>query len=309
MLAFLLLLILPDRQKDQIKAHEIHLGKRLVVRLSLAIALSTIQMTVRFGSAPWQWSGTSSPSANLTRGLATSRLFRALPCRYGTIHFHTFMPFPGFQLKPSGIAAAFSATDGRVGVREKDLVDDQPEMETFEVELVKDQQGLGITIAGYVCEKGGSGEELLRRIDRQNSRFRTAKTIMIKLGLQASFVELESTKNALNECHDRRVIALGTHIDVSSRGSIIGHLECGFTQMEISEKLGVCLEVTQNVTSRLWQRFQDYEISVDVTVQFTLKLTQSVTSRLWQRFQDNEISVDVTVQFALKLTQSVTSRL
>lgn len=31
---------------------------------------------------------------------------------------------------------------------------DLPEMETFEVELVKDQQGLGITIAGYVCEKG-----------------------------------------------------------------------------------------------------------------------------------------------------------
>ncbi|XP_015791818.1 multiple PDZ domain protein isoform X2 [Tetranychus urticae] len=30
---------------------------------------------------------------------------------------------------------------------------DLPEMETFEVELVKDQQGLGITIAGYVCEK------------------------------------------------------------------------------------------------------------------------------------------------------------
>lgn len=29
-----------------------------------------------------------------------------------------------------------------------------PEMETFDVELVKDQQGLGITIAGYVCEKG-----------------------------------------------------------------------------------------------------------------------------------------------------------
>ena len=30
----------------------------------------------------------------------------------------------------------------------------QAEMETFQVELVKDQQGLGITIAGYVCEKG-----------------------------------------------------------------------------------------------------------------------------------------------------------
>ncbi|XP_022686830.1 patj homolog isoform X2 [Varroa jacobsoni] len=33
-----------------------------------------------------------------------------------------------------------------------------PEMETFEVELVKDQQGLGITIAGYVCEKGRDEE-------------------------------------------------------------------------------------------------------------------------------------------------------
>jgi hypothetical protein len=29
-----------------------------------------------------------------------------------------------------------------------------PEMDTFDVELVKDAHGLGITIAGYVCEKG-----------------------------------------------------------------------------------------------------------------------------------------------------------
>ncbi|GFX64344.1 hypothetical protein TNCV_1413271 [Trichonephila clavipes] len=39
---------------------------------------------------------------------------------------------------------------------------------------------------------------LLGRIDRQNSRFRTAKTI-IKFVLHASFVELESAKNAVNE--------------------------------------------------------------------------------------------------------------
>ncbi|XP_028966399.1 patj homolog [Galendromus occidentalis] len=37
-------------------------------------------------------------------------------------------------------------------------LDQLPEMETFEVELVKDQQGLGITIAGYVCEKGKDEE-------------------------------------------------------------------------------------------------------------------------------------------------------
>lgn len=33
---------------------------------------------------------------------------------------------------------------------------EEPEMETFDVTLVKDHQGLGITIAGYVCEKGES---------------------------------------------------------------------------------------------------------------------------------------------------------
>ncbi|GFV68503.1 hypothetical protein TNCV_3129591 [Trichonephila clavipes] len=37
------------------------------------------------------------------------------------------------------------------------------------------------------------------RIDRQNSRFRTAKTIIIKFGLHTSFIELESAKSALNE--------------------------------------------------------------------------------------------------------------
>ncbi|XP_076355046.1 multiple PDZ domain protein-like isoform X3 [Tachypleus tridentatus] len=36
---------------------------------------------------------------------------------------------------------------------EDEDMDNLPEMETFEVELTKDQQGLGVTIAGYVCEK------------------------------------------------------------------------------------------------------------------------------------------------------------
>ncbi|GFV35786.1 HTH_Tnp_Tc3_2 domain-containing protein [Trichonephila clavipes] len=37
------------------------------------------------------------------------------------------------------------------------------------------------------------------------------------------------------------------------RGIIISSLECGRTQMEISEKIGVA----QSVNSRLWQRYQD----------------------------------------------------
>ncbi|GFX46279.1 uncharacterized protein TNCV_1372211 [Trichonephila clavipes] len=37
------------------------------------------------------------------------------------------------------------------------------------------------------------------------------------------------------------------------RGRIIGRLECGRTQLEVSEELGISL----SVISRLWQRFQD----------------------------------------------------
>ncbi|GFX51112.1 uncharacterized protein TNCV_2734631 [Trichonephila clavipes] len=37
------------------------------------------------------------------------------------------------------------------------------------------------------------------------------------------------------------------------RGRIIGQLECGHTQLEVSEELGIVL----SIISRLWQRFQD----------------------------------------------------
>ncbi|GFX98226.1 transposable element Tcb1 transposase [Trichonephila clavipes] len=43
------------------------------------------------------------------------------------------------------------------------------------------------------------------------------------------------------------------HLDDFLRGRIIGRLECGRTQLEISEEVGIA----QIVISRLWQRFQD----------------------------------------------------
>ncbi|GFU72313.1 uncharacterized protein TNCV_1136421 [Trichonephila clavipes] len=43
------------------------------------------------------------------------------------------------------------------------------------------------------------------------------------------------------------------HLDDFLRGRIIGRLECGRTQLEVSEVLGIA----QSVLSRLWQRFQD----------------------------------------------------
>ncbi|GFW90901.1 transposable element Tcb1 transposase [Trichonephila clavipes] len=42
-------------------------------------------------------------------------------------------------------------------------------------------------------------------------------------------------------------------LDDFLRGRIIGRLECGRTQQEVSEKLGIA----HSVISRLWQRFQD----------------------------------------------------
>ncbi|KFM72124.1 Transposable element Tcb1 transposase, partial [Stegodyphus mimosarum] len=44
-----------------------------------------------------------------------------------------------------------------------------------------------------------------------------------------------------------------THLDDFLRGRIIGRLECGRTQLEVSDELGIA----QSVISRLWQQFQD----------------------------------------------------
>ncbi|GFV57277.1 uncharacterized protein TNCV_2822941 [Trichonephila clavipes] len=43
------------------------------------------------------------------------------------------------------------------------------------------------------------------------------------------------------------------HLNDFLRGRIIGRLECGRTQLEVSEELAI----VQSVISRLWQRFQE----------------------------------------------------
>ncbi|GFV83074.1 transposable element Tcb1 transposase [Trichonephila clavipes] len=55
------------------------------------------------------------------------------------------------------------------------------------------------------------------------------------------------------QCNNRIVMAHRKHLDDFLRGRIIGRLECGRTQLKVSEELGI----TQSVISRLWQRFQD----------------------------------------------------
>ncbi|GFX91205.1 transposable element Tcb2 transposase [Trichonephila clavipes] len=56
------------------------------------------------------------------------------------------------------------------------------------------------------------------------------------------------------QCNNCIVIAQRKHLDDFLRGRIIGRLECGRTQLEVSEELGIA----QCVISRLCQLFQDY---------------------------------------------------
>ncbi|GFW04219.1 transposable element Tcb1 transposase [Trichonephila clavipes] len=55
------------------------------------------------------------------------------------------------------------------------------------------------------------------------------------------------------QCNNRIVMAQRKHLGDFLRARIIGRLECGRTQLEVSEELGIA----QSVISRLWQRFQD----------------------------------------------------
>ncbi|GFU20397.1 HTH_Tnp_Tc3_2 domain-containing protein [Trichonephila clavipes] len=55
------------------------------------------------------------------------------------------------------------------------------------------------------------------------------------------------------QCNNRIVTAQRKHLYDFLRGRIIGRLECGRTQLEVSEQLGIA----QSVISKLWQRFPD----------------------------------------------------
>ncbi|GFW86556.1 transposable element Tcb1 transposase [Trichonephila clavipes] len=55
------------------------------------------------------------------------------------------------------------------------------------------------------------------------------------------------------QCNNRIVMAQRKHLDDFLRDRIIGRPECGRTQMEVSEELGIA----QSVICRLWQRFQN----------------------------------------------------
>ncbi|GFT85834.1 HTH_Tnp_Tc3_2 domain-containing protein [Trichonephila clavipes] len=60
------------------------------------------------------------------------------------------------------------------------------------------------------------------------------------------------------QCNNR----IRKQLDDILRGRIIGRMECGRTQLEVFEELGIA----QSVISRLWQRFQDDVLSPSLAI-------------------------------------------
>ncbi|GFV79840.1 HTH_Tnp_Tc3_2 domain-containing protein [Trichonephila clavipes] len=66
-------------------------------------------------------------------------------------------------------------------------------------------------------------------------------------------VKLFTSASRAFQCNDRIFMAQRKHLDDFLSGIIFGRLECGLTQLEVFDELGIA----QSVNSRLWQRFQD----------------------------------------------------
>ncbi|GFY01496.1 transposable element Tcb1 transposase [Trichonephila clavipes] len=66
-------------------------------------------------------------------------------------------------------------------------------------------------------------------------------------------IEVKLFHKCFKSLSNNRIVTQRKHLDDFLRGRIIGRLECGRTQLEVSEELGIA----QSVISRLWQRFQD----------------------------------------------------
>ncbi|GFT21643.1 HTH_Tnp_Tc3_2 domain-containing protein [Trichonephila clavipes] len=66
-------------------------------------------------------------------------------------------------------------------------------------------------------------------------------------------VKLSTSALKAFQCNNRIIMAQRKHLDDVLCGRIIERLECGRTQLKVSDELGI----VQSVISRLWQRFQN----------------------------------------------------
>ncbi|GBN49041.1 hypothetical protein AVEN_96462-1 [Araneus ventricosus] len=94
-----------------------------------------------------------------------------------------------------------------------------------------------------------TGNHQMARIVRHNDE--SVKEGYIRNG--GKEVKLFTSALKAFQWNNRIVMGQRKHLDDFLRGRIIGRLECGRAQLEVSEELGIA----QSVISRLCQRFQD----------------------------------------------------
>ncbi|GFU61835.1 transposable element Tcb2 transposase [Trichonephila clavipes] len=111
-----------------------------------------------------------------------------------------------------------------------------------------------------------TGNLQMARIVRHNDE--SVRRVYIRNG--GKEVKLFTSALKAFQRNNRIVMAQRKHLDDFLRGRIIGRLECGRTQLEVSEEL----RISQSVTSRLSQRFLD-----DVTAKRNRRSTPSDLSR------------------------------
>ncbi|GFU14732.1 uncharacterized protein TNCV_4228861 [Trichonephila clavipes] len=92
--------------------------------------------------------------------------------------------------------------------------------------------------------------------------------------------EVKLLTNALKalQCKNRIVMAQRKHLDDFLRGRIIGRLECGRNQLEVSEKLGIA----QSVISRLCNDSKMMVMRTDVTAQVAPEIQRRMNTGIWQ---------------------------
>ncbi|GFX26540.1 uncharacterized protein TNCV_4535521 [Trichonephila clavipes] len=76
------------------------------------------------------------------------------------------------------------------------------------------------------------------------------------------------------QCNNRTVMAQRKHLDDFLRGRIIGRLECGRTQLEVSEELGI--------TPGFGNDSKMMVMGVDVTAKVAPELQRRMRTGIWQ---------------------------
>ena len=116
---------------------------------------------------------------------------------------------PGAAVAAAATASSAASASSAVSYIHHDM----PEMEQLEVELVKDSQGLGITIAGYTCEREELSGIFVKSVNEGSAAHRSGK---VAVNDQIIEVDGRSIQGYTNQqgCHSVIAVMIGNIIRI-----------------------------------------------------------------------------------------------